>query len=37
MSKYIAFWREYPDLFVDFLIRGDSNEKKDGEFRFYFY
>ena len=23
---YIAFWREYPDLFVDFLVRGHSTE-----------
>lgn len=21
LRKYIAFWREYPDLFVDFLTR----------------
>ena len=35
--KYIAFWREYPDLFVDFLVRGTSTEAKDGEFKFYFY
>ena len=35
--KYIAFWREYPDLFVDFLVRGTSTEVKDGEFKFYFY
>ena len=37
VSKYIAFWREYPDLFVDFLVRGNTTEKKDGEFKFYFY
>ena len=35
--KYIAFWREYPDLFVDFLVRGTRQEAKDGEFKFYFY
>ena len=34
---YIAFWREYPDLFVDFLVRGHSTEVKEGEFHFYFY
>ena len=22
IRKYIAFWREYPDLFVDFMVRG---------------
>ena len=35
--QYIAFWREYPDLFVDFMVRGNSTEKRDAEFRFYFY
>ena len=36
VRQYAAFWREYPDLFVDFMVRG-FNEPKDGEFRFYFY
>ena len=36
IRKYVAFWREYPDLFVDFMVRG-NNEPKEGEFRFYFY
>ena len=36
IRKYVAFWREYPDLFVDFMVRG-FNEPKDGEFKFYFY
>lgn len=35
--QYISFWREYPDLFVDFLVRGTRQETKDGEFKFYFY
>lgn len=35
--QYISFWREYPDLFVDFLVRGTRQEAKDGEFKFYFY
>ena len=34
---YISFWREYPDIFVDFLVRGKREEVKDGEFKFYFY
>lgn len=34
---YIAFWREYPDLFVDFLVRGSRTEVREGEFHFYFY
>ena len=34
--QYIAFWREYPDLFVDFLQTGeDPNRKKDLNFYFY--
>ena len=35
--EYISFWREYPDMFVDFLARGNRTEVKDGEFKFYFY
>ena len=35
--QYIAFWREYPDLFVDFMVRGTRSEERDGEFKFYFY
>ena len=35
--KFIAFWREYPDLFVDFMVRGTRTEVKEGEFHFYFY
>ena len=37
VRQYIAFWREYPDLFIDFLVRGTREEPKDGEFQFYFY
>lgn len=37
IRKYIAWWREYPDLFVDFLVRGQREEPKEGEFQFYFY
>ena len=37
VRKYIAFWREYPDLFVDFMVRGNRTEVKEGEFQFYFY
>ena len=37
LRSYIAFWREYPDIFVDFLVRGKREEAKDGEFKFYFY
>ena len=37
LRDYIAFWREYPDLFVDFLVRGSRQEPREGEFQFYFY
>lgn len=37
VRKYIAFWREYPDIFIDFLVRGNRTEPKEGEFQFYFY
>lgn len=37
LRQYVAFWREYPDLFVDFLVRGTRTEVKEGEFHFYFY
>ena len=35
--EYVSFWREYPDKFVDFLVRGTREEIKDGEFKFFFY
>ena len=37
IRKYVAFWREYPDLFVDFMVRRNKTEVKEGEFKFYFY
>lgn len=34
--QYIAFWREYPDIFVDFLqTGGDPTRKKELNFFFY--
>lgn len=38
LRQYIAFWREYPDIFVDFMQRGanfDSQEKLPFELFFY--
>lgn len=36
LRNYIAFWREYPDLFVDFLqTGGDPNKKKSFNFLYY--
>ena len=37
IRQYAAFWREYPDLFIDFMVRGNRQEPKEGEFQFYFY
>lgn len=36
LRQYIAFWREYPDLFVDFLLTGGDPDKKL-TFNLYFY
>lgn len=34
--QYIAFWREYPDMFVDYLqTGGDPRRKKTLNFYFY--
>jgi hypothetical protein len=27
MRDYVAFWREYPDLFVDFMSTGWNSER----------
>lgn len=36
LREYVAFWREYPDLFVDFMSTGgDSSKKKSLTFYFY--
>ena len=37
LQQYIAFWREYPDLFIDFLQTGGNGEIPDNGLRFYFY
>ena len=34
--QYIAFWREYPDMFIDFLQDGGDLTRKK-ELNFYFY
>lgn len=34
--QYVAFWREYPDMFVDYLqTGGDPTRKKILNFYFY--
>lgn len=37
IRKYIAFWREYPDLFIDFLVKGNQEQVPEGSFSFLFY
>jgi hypothetical protein len=32
--QYIAFWREYPDIFVDFMAGPDGGAQK---LHYYFY
>ena len=36
IRKYTAFWREYPDLFVDFMQTG-GNPDKPLTFKLFFY
>lgn len=36
LRSYISFWREYPDLFVDFMQKGDD-PNKEVAFSLYFY
>lgn len=37
LAQYISFWKAYPDLFIDFLQKGEDGEiPKDG-LHFYFY
>ena len=38
LRQYIAFWREYPDLFVDFMqTGGDPEREKDRTIKLFFY
>lgn len=38
LRQYIAFWREYPDMFVDFLQTGyDDSKYEERRFKFFFY
>jgi hypothetical protein len=33
--SYIAFWREYPDLFLDFMAGGEN--RPENSLRLFFY
>ena len=37
MRDYIAYWREYPDMFVDFLQKGENGEIPETGLKFFFY
>ena len=37
LRQYIAYWREYPDMFVDFLQTGADGEIPKEGLRFFFY
>ncbi len=36
LRQAISFWREYPDLFVDFMLNG-GDESKETTFHLFFY
>lgn len=37
LRQYIAYWREYPDMFIDFLQTGCDGKIPDNGLRFYYY
>lgn len=37
LTQYIAFWREYPDMFVDFLQTGREGQIPENGLKFFFY
>ena len=37
LRQYIAYWREYPDMFIDFLQTGVDGEIPESGLHFYFY
>ena len=36
LRQYVAYWREYPDMFVDFLLDG-GDPTREHRLEFYFY
>lgn len=36
LRQYVAFWRQYPDLFVDFMQTG-GDSTKETSFKLFFY
>lgn len=37
LRDYIAYWREYPDMFIDFLQTGMDGQIPENGLRFFFY
>ena len=37
LKNYIAFWREYPDMFIDFLQTGREGHIPENGLKFFFY
>ena len=37
IRQYIAFWREYPDMFIDFLQTGMDGQIPENGLKFYYY
>lgn len=37
LRQYIAYWREYPDMFIDFLQTGADGQIPDNGLKFFFY
>lgn len=37
LRQYIAYWREYPDMFVDFLQTGRDGTIPENGLKFFFY
>ena len=37
IRQYVAYWREYPDMFIDFLQTGENGEIPESGLHFYFY
>lgn len=37
LRQYIAYWREYPDMFIDFLQTGKDGEIPKEGLKFHFY
>ena len=37
LRQYIAYWREYPDMFIDFLQTGENGTIPENGLHFYYY